>query len=209
MNRQEQVSAYWGRQDATLRSMFLNPNAQYLENHEKPEIISYFPNLKGKKILELAAGIGRFTRYFATTCDSVTAVDITAQFIEKNRQDHADCKNATFICSDAMNLEFPDNSYDFIFFNWLFLYLDDSEVELLMDRIHAWLKPNGELFFRETCKLIRSTSMFPGYFANYRTLSYYDSLVKKRFHLLKEGHIKTYVDCFGDPLQGFWHCQKT
>jgi phosphoethanolamine N-methyltransferase len=38
-------------------------------------------------------------------------------------------QNTSFICADVTTLEFPDNSFDFIFSNWLFMYLTDSEVE--------------------------------------------------------------------------------
>lgn len=55
--------------------MMLNPEAEELHHHETKQIISCLPNLSGKEILELGAGIGRFTTYFASQCNSVIAVD--------------------------------------------------------------------------------------------------------------------------------------
>jgi phosphoethanolamine N-methyltransferase len=208
MGRIEKVSLYWKQQDPTLQSMYKKPNAQYLDEHEKPELLSYFPDLKGKMILDLGAGIGRFTRYFSSLADHLTTVDMAPHLVEKNRQDHADCSNVTFLCSDAMSLQIEDQSFDFIFINWLLMYLEDKEVEDLMERIDRWLKPAGALFFRESCDVSRSKNTKNGYYAHYRTLSYYDQLVNKRFILVKEGHIRAYVNCFADPLQCYWHCRK-
>jgi len=208
MRRIEKVSLYWKQQDPTVESMYKKSHANYLNEHEKIELLGYLPDLKGKKILDLGAGIGRFTRYFSSSADHLTTVDMAPQLVEKNRQDHADCSNVTFLCSDAMSLQIEDNSIDFIFLNWLLMYLEDQEVEVLIKRIHGWLTPQGELFFRESCDVTRSKNTKNGYYAHYRTLSYYDQLVNEKFTLLKEGHIQAYVHCFADPLQCYWHCRK-
>jgi Methyltransferase domain. len=102
-----------------------------------------------------------------------------------------------------------ENSLDFVFLNWLLMFLEDDETEILMNRIYKWLKPGGELFFRESCAIIRSKGETGGYYAHYRPLSFYDSLVAKKFTLIKEGHINTYLLNFADPLQCYWHSKKT
>ncbi|MBS0647927.1 MAG: methyltransferase domain-containing protein [Verrucomicrobia bacterium] len=208
MRKIDKVSLYWKQQEPTLQSMYKKPNAEYLEKHEKAELLSYLPDLQGKKILDLGAGIGRFTRYFSSLAEHLTTVDMAPQFVARNRQDHADCSNITFLCSDALSLQMEDHSLDFIFLNWLLMYLEDHEVEVLLDRIHRWLRPEGELFFRESCDVMRSKNTKNGYFAHYRSLSEYDAFVKEKFTLLKEGHLRTYVHCFADPLQCYWHCRK-
>ena len=208
MDRIEKTNQYWQQQEATLQSMFQKGNPQYLDEHEKAEIIGHLPDLRGKKILDLAAGIGRFTRHFSSQGREVVSVDLMPHFIEKNHALHADCANASFLCSDAMDLQFKDHYFDFIFINWLFLYLEDEEIELLLNRVHQWLVPGGELFFRESCDLVRSSSKKEGYFAHYRPPSFYEGIAKRKFTVLKEDYIRTYVDCFADPLQCFWHCKK-
>ncbi len=205
MNRSLQ---FWKNQKATLSSMYKRPNVEPLDAYEREEIISYFPDLQGKTVLELASGIGRFTRYFSSKAGCLISVDVTPQFVEKNRADHIDCTNVTFLCSNALDFNTEECSLDFVFANWLLMYLDDHETELLIDRIHTWLKPRGELFFRETCGIVRSTNTQIGYYVHHRPLSYYDSLIKDRFDLVKEGHIKAHVEYFADPLQNYWHCKK-
>ena len=207
MSRNDQVLSYWKQQDATVHAMYKRSNARHLDSHEKRELISYLPNLQRKKVLDLGSGIGRFTRHFALSADHLTSAEMMMHFVEKNKHDHADLTNVDYICSDAMQLDFAESSFDFIFIHWLFMYLEDDQMRLLIQRIHRWLKPQGELFFRESCAVTRITNTQNGYFAHYRTLAEYDESIKK-FTLLKEGHIKAYVHEFADPLQCYWHCRK-
>jgi phosphoethanolamine N-methyltransferase len=173
---------------------------------ESQELFSHLPDLKGKKVLELASGIGRFTRHFSTQASHLTSVDLTPTFIEKNRADHADCFNVTWICSNVMNLKMPDASFDFIFFNWLLMYLTNRETRALLHRIHKWLKPGGELFFRESCDLKRTKCPIKQTF--YRPPSYYDNLISDHFVILKTGYLKSYIGIYGNPFQEFWHALK-
>src|SRR4051812_14990248 len=69
----------------------------------------------------------------------------------QNKQDHEYLGNIEFICSSAENLEFPPNNFDFIFSNWLLMYLSDSEVVKMKDKYLEWLTDGGFVFFRESC----------------------------------------------------------
>jgi phosphoethanolamine N-methyltransferase len=204
MSKVDQVLLFWKEQDPNVGSMLLRSNAKEIAEADKNEVVSHLPDLRGKKILELAAGIGRFTDYFSSEASHVTAVDFAPQFIDAQEKR----TNVALICSDAMDLTFEENSFDFVFFNWFLMYLEDDEMELLLQRIARWLKPSGELFFRESCDLKRSGTKKSGYHVNYRSLAEYDAVVKKHFTLVKEGNIKTYVYHFADPFQCYWHCQK-
>lgn len=42
-------------------------------------------------------------------------------------------------------------SIDFIFSNWLLMYLSDKELKVLIEKMLGWLRPGGFLFFRESC----------------------------------------------------------
>jgi SAM-dependent methyltransferase len=206
--RIKKAHLYWQGEEGSLQSMFQRANFRHLAVHEKQELIGYFPDLNGKKILDLAAGIGRFTRYFSERAKELVSVDLVSKFVEKNRNDHADCQNVAFLCQDAMNLHFESGSFDFIFINWLFLYLEDKDVSILIRRIHDWLSLNGMLFFRETCDVKPSMSPKQGYVAYYRPPVFYENLIQEGFEILQEGHLQTYVDCFADPLHCYWLCKK-
>ena len=42
-------------------------------------------------------------------------------------------------------------SVDFVFTNWLLMYLNDDECVLFLRNVFQWLRPNGYLHVRESC----------------------------------------------------------
>ncbi|XP_051778199.1 uncharacterized protein LOC114646349 [Erpetoichthys calabaricus] len=137
--------------EATVEEMMLDSSAQQISHHEVPEILSILPKLGGMKVLELGAGIGRYTKHLVKVARHVTAVDFMQKFLDKNKEDNGHYSNVDFLQADVTCLQFPDNRFDLIFSNWLFMYLSDTELESLTQRMLRWLQPNGYLFFRESC----------------------------------------------------------
>jgi phosphoethanolamine N-methyltransferase len=199
--------SFWQQQQSNSQGMMLNDKATELDKLEQKEIISYLPNLKGKKILELGAGIGRYTKHFATLAQGVTVVDFVEKFIEKNKINNAEVLNITYFCSNVMDIEFPSQSFDFIFVNWLFMYLEDKDIELLIPRIHTYLQPKGTLFLRESC-FSSSNPNSPHTNSHYREPNFYEILLLEKFDLLLKGNIKVYEFFFNNPNQFFWLLQK-
>uniref|UniRef100_A0A8C9ZME3 phosphoethanolamine N-methyltransferase n=1 Tax=Sander lucioperca TaxID=283035 RepID=A0A8C9ZME3_SANLU len=136
---------------ATVEEMMLDSRARELTQHELPEILSVLPSLAGSRVLELGAGIGRFTSHLLTKAGHVTAVDFMESFVERNRQDNGHHSNATFIQADVTKLDIPQNSIDFVFSNWLLMYLSDTELKSFIEKTLGWLRPGGFFFFRESC----------------------------------------------------------
>ncbi|CAM4618017.1 unnamed protein product [Leuciscus chuanchicus] len=136
---------------ATVEEMMLDSNAQELTQHELPEILSMLPCLAGSDVLELGAGIGRYTLHLIGKAHHVTAVDFMEKFVEKNREENSHLGNAEFIQADVTKLDFPKHSFDLVFSNWLLMYLSDQELKSLVEKLLRWLRPGGYLFFRESC----------------------------------------------------------
>ncbi|XP_030622652.1 phosphoethanolamine methyltransferase [Chanos chanos] len=147
------MTEFWKEhsQCATVEEMMLDSNARELTQHELPEILSLLPSIQNTDILELGAGIGRYTSHLIGKARHVTAVDFMEKFVEKNREDNSHLGNAEFIQSDVTQLNFPNNSFDLIFSNWLLMYLSDEELKSLTEKMLGWLRPGGFLFFRESC----------------------------------------------------------
>ena len=108
---------------------------------------------------------------------------------------------------NAMEVSFPPSSFDMVFMVALLMYLTDVEIRELFGKIETWLKPNGYLFFRESCAVITHDSETPGYPARYRSLISYDALADK-YRILKRDHLKTYERFAADPFKCYWLCQK-
>ncbi|KAJ6687759.1 PHOSPHOETHANOLAMINE N-METHYLTRANSFERASE 1 [Salix koriyanagi] len=146
---------YWmdNISDLSVNAMMLDSKASELDKEERPEILSLLPPYEGKTVLELGAGIGRFTGELAQKAGQVVALDFIESAIKKNENINGHYKNVKFMCADVTSpdLKFSEGSVDLIFSNWLLMYLSDKEVENLVERMVKWVKVDGFIFFRESC----------------------------------------------------------
>lgn len=147
--------SYWIEHsaDLTVEAMMLDSKAADLDKEERPEVLALLPPYEGKSILELGAGIGRFTGELAKKAGQVLALDFIESVIKKNENINGHFKNVKFMCADVTSpdLNISAESMDLIFSNWLLMYLSDKEVENLVERMVKWLKVGGFIFFRESC----------------------------------------------------------
>ncbi|KAL1435960.1 hypothetical protein MTO96_010722 [Rhipicephalus appendiculatus] len=172
---------YWEHFDPSLESMMLDARAQLLNVEESAEILSHLPDISGKDVLELGAGIGRFTGKLAAQARHVTAVDFIPAYVEANRRRNGHLDNVTFLQCDVMKLDRPAESFDVVFSNWLYMYLSDEECMQLLQKEVCWLRDGGLLFLRESCfkpsgDVKRTTN--PTF---YRRLSDYYNMIKRAY----------------------------
>lgn len=207
------MNEYWQihSKNANLDEMMLDSNAEKLNHFEMNEILTKIPDFKNQNLLELGAGIGRYTEVFCKKAKKVVAVDFMESFIEKNRKTNRDCANLELICDDVMNLKFADNSFDYIFSNWLYMYLTDDNITSLMSRMLRWLKPNGVLFVRESCNRPSGNIKRGSNPTFYRTQNEYVNLMTSpvvddnlRFEVIWSKPIQTYVEYKNNENQICW-----
>lgn len=96
----------------------------------------------GARILDLACGKGRYSRYLAEKGYAVTGIDLSANSIKFARQ--FETENLSFFIHD-MRLPFRSNYFDFIFnFFTSFGYFDSEREELkTLQNVHRGLRPDG------------------------------------------------------------------
>ncbi|XP_060081825.1 uncharacterized protein LOC132561111 [Ylistrum balloti] len=145
------LQSEWQFQDASPQGMMLNTLSNELSDGDVSEIISYLPEIEGLEVLELGAGIGRFTTHLAQKARHVTAVDFVDKFIKKNQKSNSCLDNIDYVVDDVMNLKMSPNSADLIFTNWFFMYLDNESTRCLLAKLLYWLSLNGHVFLRESC----------------------------------------------------------
>lgn len=150
--RQAQM-LYWTEHsvETTVEAMMLDSQAKAIDLEERPEVLAMLGSVKGKRVMELGAGIGRFTGDLGAQAKSVLALDFMKRLIEENERKHGHMGNITFKAGDACELEADPESFDVVFTNWLLMYLGDEEVSKLMHNMLTWLTEDGFLFFRESC----------------------------------------------------------
>uniref|UniRef100_UPI00358DDC03 uncharacterized protein isoform X2 n=1 Tax=Myxine glutinosa TaxID=7769 RepID=UPI00358DDC03 len=137
--------------EGSIQEMMLDSEADKLYKDEQAEILSLLPSLNGLRVLELGAGIGRFTGAISDTAEHVTAVDFMAKFLDVNKANNRNRTNVEFEQADVTKLSYARGSFDLIFSNWLFMYLAEDELKALAVEMLRWLRPGGYLFFRESC----------------------------------------------------------
>ncbi|MBD1824382.1 methyltransferase domain-containing protein [Cyanobacteria bacterium FACHB-DQ100] len=207
MNHVNTTRFYWEQQEDNSNGMLLNPDAAVIDELEKQEIIGYLPPLEGAEVLELAAGIGRYTAFFASVADHVTAVDFVEKFIKRNQEINRASSNITYYCRNVMEVNFDTGKFDFIFINWLLMYLEDHEVQLLVQRMYQWIKLNGSLFVRESCFTSSNPDRIHPH-TYYRSSNFYLNLFSQHFKLVSHGNISVYEKKYQNPNQLYWLFQK-
>jgi SAM-dependent methyltransferase len=95
-------------------------------------------------VLDLCSGNGLLTSYFASLCKSITAVDISADLLEKIEQHRL--VNVRTLQSDIRKLNFDEGSFTCIIIYAGIQYLTESESVILFKKMFNWLKPGGLLF---------------------------------------------------------------
>lgn len=145
--------SYWTEHslEATVEAMMLDSQAKVIDKEERPEVLGMLGPVKGKRVLEIGAGMGRFTGDLGAQAKTVLAVDFMERLIEENERQHGHMGNITFKAADACELQAEPGSFDIVFTNWLLMYLGNDEVAKLMHNMLTWLTEDGILFFRESC----------------------------------------------------------
>lgn len=107
------------------------------------ERLQYF-KLKPKRILDLGCGTGFFTRELSKRYPDakVTGADLAQGMIDFCC---SQSKQEEYVCADALKLPFEASSFDFIFSNLTFQWVD--ELPQLFQELNRVLKPDGLLLF--------------------------------------------------------------
>ena len=140
----------------------LNQQSQHWESNfsSKPEMFGLDPSIPAKKslklfqnqniskIIELGAGLGRDTIYFAKNSIHVVALDYSQSGIEAINQKAKKNSLSNFITTNFFDvrkkLPFEDNSVEACYSHMLYcMALTTSELENLNNEIYRVLKPNG------------------------------------------------------------------
>jgi SAM-dependent methyltransferase len=107
--------------------------------------VGHFP--KQGKLLDLGAGQGQDSRYFAKLGYDVTSTDISDSALKLSKKNaDKDGLNIKFIEIDIANkLPFEDNSFDIVYSHLALHYFTDEKTREVFQEIFRVLKPQGIL----------------------------------------------------------------
>lgn len=148
----KEMKDYWNRFKhlTSVEGMLLDEDASTICDDDTKEILGHLPDYNNTCILELAAGIGRFTGILAERAQHIIAVDFVKDYIEQNRVSNIHRTNCEFVCADVLQYDYPQ-SMDMVFSCWILMYLNNEEVVTLFKKAIQCLKPGGFFYFRESC----------------------------------------------------------
>jgi SAM-dependent methyltransferase len=127
-------------EDVLVRECFEAPTA--LENRF---ILARIGDLRGKKVLDIGAGLGESSVYFALRGAQVTAVDLSPMMIEKiitlGKQYGVEIEGRV---SNGENLNVPSDQFDVIYLANTIHHLENRAA--LFEQMFRALKPGGFFF---------------------------------------------------------------
>jgi ubiquinone/menaquinone biosynthesis C-methylase UbiE len=112
-----------------------------------PAFLTMLPDVTELFGLDVGCGEGHHSRLIAKRCKSLTAIDISAQFIAYNMQ-HNQQANLDFRRANSAKLPFKRASFDFVVATMSFM--DMAEIDKVLREIYRVLKPGGFLQFSIT-----------------------------------------------------------
>ena len=126
--------------DVLVRECFEAPTAM-----ENKFILAHMGDLRGKKLLDIGAGLGESSVYFALRGASVTTVDISPQMVETalalGKKFGVELQG---IVSSAEFLNVPEETYDLIYVANTIHHVQDRD--RLFIQMQRALKPGGRFF---------------------------------------------------------------
>jgi SAM-dependent methyltransferase len=102
--------------------------------------------LNGKVVLDLCSGTGVSTGYFAKYANRIVGLD-NSKVAVRYAKDHYAKTNCTFAEGDALNIQYPRESFDCCCFFEAIEHFDSFNQQKVLSEIYAVLKPNGKVFF--------------------------------------------------------------
>jgi len=135
-------------------------------------------------ILELAPGTGDWTKELVRIGQTVTAVDISPEMIEINRQRVANPR-VEYKQADLFDWT-PQQQYDLVFFAFWLSHVPPDLVDVFLMKVRDALPPGGHLFIIDQCDDL------PGY-----ALSKKEGIFEER--TLSDGRTFTIVKIFYHP----------
>lgn len=133
------------------RALLHDPELRALNEAEVAEILQQLPLLPDQVVLDLGAGIGRFTHAIAERVQQVVALDRSVAALAENRRQQSPSTHISYRVADATTEDLGQHQFDGVFVNWLLMYCSSHEVEAVLANILRSLRPGGWLFIRESC----------------------------------------------------------
>jgi len=123
---------------------FLTSARKYMPWRELPfEALIPFASLADKDVLEIGTGQGTHAQLIVPHCKSFTGIDLTAAASQMTARRLAAFNiPGKILQMDAENMEFPDNSFDYVW-SWGVIH-HSANTRRILEEMHRVLRPGGK-----------------------------------------------------------------
>jgi SAM-dependent methyltransferase len=134
----------WAR-DTDIRSISVREAFEAPTAMENRFLLEKMGSLTGKRLLDVGAGLGESSVYFALRGAQVTTSDISPEMVETTlRLGRLHGAALEGVVSTGEDLSVPENSYDFVYLANVIHHVHDRAS--LFRQVHRALKPGGRFF---------------------------------------------------------------
>lgn len=142
----------------TITSFQEKENLEKRQEEESKVILNNI-NLKGKKVIEIGCGLGRWAEFFHDKCESYLGIDYSKNLIDLAKENY-NYENCYFQEMSASNMKIEelmvDPPFDIIFITGLLIYLNDDDIPLLIQDINNIASKDKVIYIRETISRLDS-----------------------------------------------------
>lgn len=134
-------------------------DAENLEKRQEEEIkvLSKKIEFENRNILEIGCGLGRWAEFFHDKCNNYIGIDYSENLIKlaKNNFNYSNCyfKKLSATEIDEDNLPLTER-YDIIFITGVLVYLNDEDIETVINKINKLTHKNSIIYIRETISVL-------------------------------------------------------
>lgn len=114
------------------------------------KLATFLNDNKPLKILDVGTGVGNFIRLLDSLYNGyelIEGIDTSERSLEMGRQKYADNENVQFVTMNALNMTYPDNSFDLVCLSNSLHHLDD--IQPVITEMERVTKHGGHLLFAE------------------------------------------------------------
>lgn len=177
----DRVKSFWDARAATYETLAfesianLEQDPEYLQRKirdETSKVFSWLPELHGKSLLDLGAGVGQWSLRFAERgARRVLAVEYSDKLAEIGRNEaHRRGMSAVKFQTSPAEAFATDERFDVVFISGLLVYMDDVQAAMLAGHLAGYCNSDALLMLRDGTGVEQRHEINDRYSAHLKTL---------------------------------------